>query len=274
MATYPNEIWPGDVEVELLDGTSEPLTGLPYIAKGTGPTSVPSLEVQYNRREQRLNSILASWRQGMVVAEGNTVIGVYPISYTLGGERRVFAGRSGIAVPAGATRVVYLDHAGELTLAVGWPAELWSFLPLAVVDTTDGAVRISDARSSAAFHVPSIEIDSLRDRWTVCAGVAAVGPNQSDARIFEYDPPAALVLAEVQVFCTAVSATAEVDLRAGGVSVLINPATPAAGAVVKPAIFNPDINGQDPVSVHVTSGASGGISNLAVTMLFKAMPTA
>ena len=42
MPTYPNEQFPGDSTVEALDGTTDTLTGLPYVAKGVNPTSTPS----------------------------------------------------------------------------------------------------------------------------------------------------------------------------------------------------------------------------------------
>ncbi len=32
MSTYPNEQFPGDSTVEALDGTTDTLTGLPYVA--------------------------------------------------------------------------------------------------------------------------------------------------------------------------------------------------------------------------------------------------
>jgi hypothetical protein len=153
MPTYPNEIWPADAAAEALDGTTDALTGLPYIAKGTSPTSVPTLEVQYNRREQRCNAILASWRQGMVIDEGGFKIGVYPIQYTLGGEHKSFDGATGVAVPTDAAKMVYLNSANTLVLADAWPVDLTTFLPLATVDTHNGQTTITDARGYAVFRV-------------------------------------------------------------------------------------------------------------------------
>jgi hypothetical protein len=153
MSTYPDETWPADAAIEALDGTTDDATGLPYIAKGTSPTSVPSLEVQYNRREQRSNLILAGWRQGMVVDEGGFKIGVYPISYTLGGVRKTFNGATGGSVPQNAAKVAYLDAAGSLVLADAWPADMNSFLPLATVDTHDGQMLVMDARVFTVFRV-------------------------------------------------------------------------------------------------------------------------
>jgi hypothetical protein len=270
MPTYPNEIWPADAAVEALDGTTDPLTGLPYIAKGTGPTSVPTLEVQYNRREQRCNAILAGWRQGMVTDEGGFKIGVYPIQYTLGGQRKTFDGATGVTLAQDAAKVVYLNAAGALIVADVWPSDLTSFLPLATVDTHDGHTAISDARAYAAFNVPSLQALGASDRRIVTAYCASIGANQNDVQIFAYDPPEDLTLVEVQVFCTATNATASVNVKEGGVTVLAAPATPSAGNIVKPTVADAAIAGTNNVTIHATTNGSGAITNLTVTLLFKA----
>src|SRR5687767_14881772 len=233
---YPNEAWPADSTVESLDGTTEPATGLPYIAKGTSPTSVPSYEVQFNRRERRLNSILAGWRQGMVVDEGGLEIGVYPIDFTLGGTRRSYAGVSGVAIPDDSTKVVYLDSAVTLQTAAAWPADLTTFLPLAVVETSGGVMTVTDRRVYAAFHVPTLETANVRDRRILSVHRASVGINETGTEIFEFDPAEALTLEEVQVYCSATAATASVDVKEAGTTMLSSPATPVAGSVVKPTV--------------------------------------
>ena len=153
MATYPNEIWPADSVIEALDGTIDAATGLPFIAKGTGPTSSPTYEVQYNRRQMRQNRILAAWRQGMVVDEGNLKIGVYPIFFTIGGVRKSFSGATGVAVPDNATRVVYLDASAVLQVAASWPSDLSTFLPLAEITTSAGVMTVEDRRVYTVFQV-------------------------------------------------------------------------------------------------------------------------
>ena len=70
MPTYPNESYPSDAAVEALDGTVHSPSGLAYVAKGVGPNSSPTYEVQYNRRQQRENAILSAINQGRVVDEG------------------------------------------------------------------------------------------------------------------------------------------------------------------------------------------------------------
>lgn len=268
--TYPNEAWPADSEIEALDGTTHPLTGLPYIGKGTGPASTPSYEVQYNRREQRVNAMLAGWRQGMAVDEGDLKVGVYPLQYTLGGLRRSFGGASGVAVPDNSERVLYLDSGGALQLTAAWPSDLTSFMPLAAITAAAGRLTITDQRVQAAFHVPSVEVTGVKDRRILTAYRASVGPNENGIEIFEFDPREDLTLEEVQIYCSAAAATASVDVKAGGSSLLSAPGTPAAGAVVKPAVAVSSISSASNLTVHVTTNASGTISNLAVTLLFKA----
>ncbi len=155
--TYPNEAWPTDVTTEALDGTTHQGTGLPYVAKGTGPTSVPTYEVQYNRRLARQNGILESWRRGMVVSEGGLTIGVYPMDYMLGGARKTFDGATAQAVPDDVQRVVYIDAANTLQIQSVWPSDSTSFVPLAIVTSANGNVTIQDVRAWAAFRVPQIE---------------------------------------------------------------------------------------------------------------------
>lgn len=140
---FPNEAFPPDAAVALLDGTTDQATGLPYIAKGVGPASVPSYEIQYNRRQQRQNRRLAVAAEGLVVDEGALKLGVYPFNYTIAGLRKRFAGATNQPVPDGATRYVYVDAANALHIAVSYPADGAAFVPLAKVVTAGGAMTIT-----------------------------------------------------------------------------------------------------------------------------------
>lgn len=268
--TYPNEVWPSDTEVEGLDGATNEKTGLPYIAKGTGPTSVPSYEVQYNRRQQRVNRVLATWRQGMVVDEGSLDIGVYPMDFVVQGTQQSFLGASGISIPDDSTRVVYLDETATLQTAADWPSDVTTYLPLASVTTANGQMTIDDRRAFAAFRVPSLESTGVRDRRTLSVHRVSVGSNESDTEIFEFDPPEDLTLEEVQVYCTATASTASVEVKEGGTSVLSAAATPTAGSVMKPTVSDGEISASNSVTVHVTTDGTGSITDLTVTLLFKA----
>lgn len=157
MPTFPSEQFPGDSTVEALDGTTDTLTGLPYVAKGVNPTSSPSYEVQFNRRLQRQNTILSPWRQGAVVDEGSLKIGVYPIDYTLGGQRQSYAGATNQAVPDDSTRYVYLDSANTLQIQAAWPTDISSFVPLAEVVTVAGVTNITDKRIETGFFIAAAE---------------------------------------------------------------------------------------------------------------------
>ncbi len=152
---YPTEVWPSDAVVAQLDGTMDPATGLPYIARGTGPTSSPPLEIQYNRGQQRLKRMLAPWNQGRVVDEGGGRIGVYPLRYWMNGSLQQFQGATGVDAGGDGSKVVYIDQDGLLQVAELWPGEGVSFIPLAEVLVDGGAVSVVDARPQAAFRVGS-----------------------------------------------------------------------------------------------------------------------
>jgi hypothetical protein len=140
---FPNEAYPADATVALLDGTTDQATGLPYIAKGVGPASLPSYEVQYNRRQQRQNRRLAVAAEGLVVDEGALKLGVYPFNYTLGGVRKRFAGATNQPVPDDAARYVYVDASNALQIAAAYPADIATFVPLAKIVTAGGAMTLA-----------------------------------------------------------------------------------------------------------------------------------
>jgi hypothetical protein len=155
MSTYPSEAYPPDVDIQALDGTTDPVTGLSYIAKGVGPNSTPTYEIQYNRRQHRQNTVLAAIRQGMVVDEGSLAIGVYPIRYTLGGTRKTFDGATNQSVADNATKKVYLDSSNTLQIQDAFPGDITTYLPLATVVTANGAMTITDERPLVLFTVPN-----------------------------------------------------------------------------------------------------------------------
>ena len=267
---YPKEVWPADAATGALDGVTDERTGLPYIAKGTGPTSVPSYEAQYNRRQHRQNQILATWRQGMVVDEGNLTIGVYPMGFVLGGVARSYWGATGVAIPDNSGKVVYLDEAAALQVEDVWPSDVTTFVPLAIISASNGSLSIGDYRGQAAFHVPSLDAASVRDRRIVTASRASVASAQADVQVFAWDAPEDLELDEVQVYCGTATATVSVDVKVAGASMLSSAATPLTGSVVKPTVSNANVSAAQTVGVHVTTDGTGSLADLTVTLLFKA----
>ncbi len=148
---YPNEAYPSDAAVSQLDGTMDQRTGLGYIAKGTGPASVPSYEIQYNRREQRANARLSVATEGLVVDEGGLSIGVFPCNYSLGDQHKRFAGATAQAVPDDATRYAYIDAVNALQIATAYPSDAATFVPLAKVITSSGAMTIEPQTGYVRF---------------------------------------------------------------------------------------------------------------------------
>ncbi len=155
MATYPSEVYPTDGAIEGLDGTLDEATGLSFIAKGVGPNSTPTYEVQYNRRLQRQNAVLAAVNQGRVVDEGGLTFGVFPIIYYCQNARKSFAGATGQVVADNATVCVWLTTGNALATGAAFPADVKTFLPLATIITANGdVVSIVDERGAVLFHVP------------------------------------------------------------------------------------------------------------------------
>lgn len=153
---FPNEAFPADAAIALLDGTTDPATGLPYVAKGVGPASTPPYEIQYNRRQQRENRRLSLITAGLVVDEGGLRIGVYPFDYTLGGQHRHFGGATNQAVTDNATRYVYVDAENALQITASEPADVTAFVPLAAVTTLNGAMTITPLINRARIVVPPV----------------------------------------------------------------------------------------------------------------------
>lgn len=97
---------------------------------------------------------------------------------------------------------------------------------------------------------------------------SAVAVSQADVEVFEFTTPFALILANVQVYCTATAATASVDVKEAGTTVLSAAVTPSAGAVAAGTIADAAIAGGAAVTVHVTTNGSGTITDLTVTLRF------
>ncbi len=158
---YPNETYPSDASIAMLDGTTDETTGLAYIPKGVGPASTPSYEIQYNRRQQRENRRLAIAAEGLVVDEGLLKVGVYPFNYMLGGERKRFEGATNQLVPDDATRYIYVDASNTLQVSAAYPDDVSTFVPLAKVITSSGVMSIDAeigyARVVVMPPVPRIE---------------------------------------------------------------------------------------------------------------------
>lgn len=140
--TYPNEAFPSDASVALLDGTTDPLTGLPYIPKGVGPASEPSYEVQYNRRQHRANARLAGITEGLTVDEGSLNVGVYPFNYAFAGLHKRFEGATNQSIPDDTVRYVYVDASNALQIAASYPVDVSTFVPLAKVTASAGSLTI------------------------------------------------------------------------------------------------------------------------------------
>lgn len=113
------------------------------------------------------------------------------------------------------------------------------------------------------------ESGNVAARMIVQAHKTSVGASQADVEIFEFTAPVALTLVGVQVYCTATAAAASVNVKEAGVSVLSSAVTPTANAVANGTISDSSIASGAAVTVRVTTDATGSISDLTVTLIFK-----
>lgn len=91
-------------------------------------------------------------------------------------------------------------------------------------------------------------------------------------------PPYALYgwqVDNVQVFCTAIVATAQADVQINGVSVLTGLITPVAGAVTPGVLVAPAARRgkfTDPLQVKFTTNGTGTLTNVLVTVTIRPFP--
>lgn len=157
---YPTEAYPTTSEIEALNGTTDDNTGLAYIANNASPASNPPLQIQIDRRWQRQNAILATGNAGRVVKVDDTHIGVFPIDFRLTGTDHHYVGSTSTAVTTtDDVYYVYLVSDGgtggtltQVTDAVGWPADITTFVPLAEVTVASNVIdSITDVRNRLAY---------------------------------------------------------------------------------------------------------------------------
>lgn len=224
MPTYPNEADPADSVVLALDGTVDTQTGLTYIAKGVGPNSTPTYEIQYNRRLLHQNQMLSALRAGMVVDEGSLKIGVYPVNYTLDGARKSFAGATTQAVTDDATRKVYIDQNNALQIQTSFPTDLTTFLPLATVVAAAGSLTITDERPSVMYGVSPVGM--VAKTIPFAPSVFVAGALSVSVLTIEWVAPFAFTLrsATGRVNTAPVGTDLIVDVRVGGTSIFASQA--------------------------------------------------
>jgi len=105
-------------------------------------------------------------------------------------------------------------------------------------------------------------------RYVVNAVKQNVGTGQSDMEIFQFNIWELCILHLIQIYCTAVAATASVMVKRNGVNI-ISAQTPVAGT---PVVVTPDdktLKAGDNLTVHVTTDATGTITDLNVSLVIK-----
>jgi hypothetical protein len=153
-----------------------------------------------------------------------------------------------------------LDTALNLgdVLFVGLPPTVLGLIP--AVDLTGGKLLFYMAGVGAG--------ENIKDRKIVTASKASVAISQTAAEVFQYTVPENASLVSVRVYCTATAATASVDVKNQGATVLTGVVTPVAGSDVAGALTGgaAALTAADVLTVLVTTNGSGTITDLQVVL--------
>jgi len=159
MDTFPNISWPSDASVQALNGTMDSKTGMNYISNGTSPSSSPSLAVQVDRLQQRLNQILETSNQLRFVSENSGLLfGIYPGDYRFSdGTFKHFNGATAQTLNNNDTNSIYINSSNVLVISItGFPADITTFVPIASVVTASGVITtLTDLRGRIKATIPA-----------------------------------------------------------------------------------------------------------------------
>jgi hypothetical protein len=143
-------------------------------------------------------------------------------------------------------------------LFVGLPPTVLGYIPEANL-TTDKLL----------FYMAGVGAGAnIIDRKAVEAAKAAVAISQTAAEVFQYTVPENASLVSVRVYCTATAATASVDVKKQGTTVLTGTVTPVAGSDVAGTLTGgaAALTAADVLTVLVTTNGSGTITDLQVVL--------
>ena len=105
-------------------------------------------------------------------------------------------------------------------------------------------------------------------RIALQAHKSSVGTGQADVEIYQIDCPVVGLIHHIQIYCTAIVATASVVVKKNGAAI-IAATTPVAGT---PSIVVPTdsfVNSGDDLTVHVTTDATGTFTDLSIAIIIK-----
>lgn len=126
----------------------------------------------------------------------------------------------------------------------------------------------------------------IQDRKLDRRGVTAIkeflvnfvtSTTQSDVKVWQYQPPYSYEVVGVEVYTLDYTATASVNVKINGTSVLTGAITPADATVVK-GVMKTDIRAcrgtpSQPLQVHYTTNGSGIILNAQVLITLRKTST-
>lgn len=143
-------------------------------------------------------------------------------------------------------------------LFVGLPPTVLGYIPAANL-TTDKLL----------FYMAGVGSgENIKDRKVVEGSKTTVPISQTAAEIFQYTVPENSSLVSVRVYCTATAATASVDVKNQGTTVLTGVVTPVAGSDVAGTLTGgaAALTAADVLTVLVTTNGTGTITDLQVVL--------
>lgn len=165
--------------------------------------------------------------------------------------------------------VLYALNALEAQVAGS--ADFASWAAQATYATTASNVA-PNSINSASISNGTVDLEDLARHSSVAilqAHVDSVGSGASDFEFFEFTMPQNATLSSVQVYAAAVTATATVDVKESGTTVLSGSVTPAAGSVVSGSISDTLLANGNALTVHITTDGGGSVGLLTVTIVMN-----
>lgn len=147
-----------------------------------------------------------------------------------------------------------------------------TFTPTYAAGLVKAGVALEDVASagtSGRIHLRGDQSAHREQYFMFSLKEDAVAVSQSDAKLASFQAPFGFTISEVCVHCSAVVATASVDVKEATTSILSSAITPVADTNTLGTISDGVIADNAAVNIHVTTDGSGEITDLVVTLTCK-----
>jgi len=279
--TFPTPAALSTTAADALSGTTHERTQMNYLAKGTSPTSTPTLAQQYFRLERQVRQLLSMCAAGMCRKTDTLEVGAAPFRYRKSdGTDAHFEGGT-LALTASNTNYVYLLHStNALTKSTtSFPVDKTTFTPLAefVCDGSDITTSDEDAdrrglalyqcNASSSSPTGTTGTSFTLDNDNAGAGVDQQvmfnrGSTDAEDAAVEWDETNDRFNLLAQDTTGTLAALNALSLLVGGTEVIGSDGDLAAASIATDQLYVFGANGVTPYGVRLTlSGSSGAPSS-------------